>query len=336
MPCFCTVPADTLRNRFIPGIMPIFPVPPALRLAAAIPALEERLDMQIETGMNPVVLPNLDFGGGPMIQMAMTLSMMAGNFTLDDIPQLQAELEQVSNSIVSNVWPRLGWLTQLKLQPLINYAIIARLVIDLEDMGLDPLEMQAPPPTSMVNSFSFALRPPQLKMARLLGGLPPLMQMNEALNLPPLGDPGALSVLQNRLQGLASLTPPSLVIPFPILTKLALALESLMTIEEAFDDAFSPQTLRRIDAMLSVWSGFHIPIPLAALALREKLDLLPPMEDIRLGEQIAGGPGIVPLLQFSPPKLAIAPFMNVLLALQGSMQMALDMEPFDMCSMCSC
>jgi hypothetical protein len=37
---------------------------------------------------------------------------------------------------------------------------------------------------------------------------------------------------------------------------------------------------------------------------------------------------------FSPPKLAIAPFLNVMIALHASLQMALDMEPFDLCGLC--
>ena len=337
MPCFCYVPASVPLNRLNLGLTPMLPTAPlTLRLAAALPALENRLDMQIATGFDAMRLPNIDFGGGPMAQLAMTLSMMVGTFALDDLPMLEFQMQQAAVSVARNVWPRLSWLTQLKIQPLLNYAIIARLVLDLQALGIDPFRTNTFPPPPAIHSFRFALSPPQLQMVRLLAGLPPLMKLTEALNLPPLGETGAVSALQNRLNGLARLTPPKLLIPMPLLTKLAMVLESLATIQEAFGDAFSPSTLGRVDAMLKLWGNIPFLIPLDALALNAKLQALPLMEDIRLGERIAGHSGATLAMPFSPPRLVIAPFMNVIMALHASMQVALDMEPFDMCSMCNC
>ena len=323
-------------NRFKLGLTPVLPPPPQLRLAAALPALENRLDMQIATGFDVMRLPNIVFGGGPLAQIAMTLSMMAGTFTLDDLPMLEFQMQQAAVSVERNVWPRLNNLAQLKIQPLLNYAIIARLVLDLRALGIDPFRTDTFPPPPTFHSFRFALTRPQLQMVRLLAGLPPLMKLTEVLNLPPLGETGAVSALRNRLNGLATLTPPKLIIPMPLLTKLAMVLESLATIQEAFGDAFSPSTLGRIDAMLRLWGRLPFPVPIPALALNEKLQALPLMEDIRLGEQIAGRTAATLATPFSPPRLVIAPFMNVIMALHASLQMAIDMEPFDMCSMCNC
>jgi len=177
-----------------------------------------------------------------------------------------------------------------------------------------------------------------LQMAKIVAGLPTIMQLSETLALPPLGEPGAATALSNRLNAFASLTPPSLVIPMPLLRKLIFALESLATINAAFgDDAFSSATLARIQIMFARWNSFQLPIalPELALALNAKLDLLPTMENIRLGEAIASSPNMF-AVHFSPPKLAIAPFLNVVLALKASLQFAIDMEPFDMCSLCNC
>ncbi len=347
MTCFCTVPADEARNRFNMAAVPVLPPAPlTMKLAVALPAIapDDRLDMQIATGFDPVVLPHMSLFGGPMMQMSMMLSMMSGSFTLDDLPMLEFQMEQAAASITRNVWPRLGWLTTLKIQPLINFAIVARLVLDLRALGLDPFTMSAFPEEiagPRVNSYNFALTRPKLHMAKLMAGLPPLMQLNETLNLPPLGDPGAVSALQNRLQGLAKLTPPHLAISLPMLQKLALALQSLATIEEAFGENLNPSTLGPIRMMLSRWGHFALPIPLPdalmALTLNEKLDLLPAMEDIRLGESVAGSMNTAfAAASFTPPRLAIAPFMNVVMALQGSFQMALEVDPFDMCSLCPC
>ncbi|MEM7742237.1 MAG: hypothetical protein AAF409_00890 [Pseudomonadota bacterium] len=338
MACFCEVPADVARSRLHASI-PILPPPPlALRLTAAIPALlpEGRLDLQIATGFNFTQLPNIVLGGGPLAQLALTISMSMGTFSFDDIPKLEFQMEMAAASVARNVWPRLGWLTQLKLQPLLNFALIARLVIDLQAMGLDPMNMTMSPAAPMVPSTRFALTMPQLAKIQLVMGLPPLMKMTEALNVPPLGDAGAVPGMNNALMPLASLVPPSLVIPLPMLTKLAIVLESLATIEQAFGDAFSPATWQMIDSMMRLWSTFPLPLPIPALALSQKLDLLPTMEDLRLAEQIAGHSNASLGMSFSPPKLQIAQFLNVMVALSASLQVVTDMPAFDQCSMCPC
>ena len=340
MPCFCEIPASAARNRFQVGAIPILPpIPLSLKLAAALPALdpENRLDLQIAATLDPMVMPNLDMGGGGLANIAMMLSLMTGAFAIDDLPQLELQMQQAGESITRNVWPRLGWLTQLKIQPLLAYSIVARLVIDLRDMGLDPFHAMEPPPTPYFDSFSLALTRPQFRMAQLMGGLPQILAMNAAFDLPPLGEQGSVTGLQNRLHGLATLTPPSLIIPMPLLQKLAMVLEALATIEEAFGpDGFSPNTLSRIQAMLRLWASFRMGLPLGALTLANKLAMLPSFEDLKLGESATSSTALAGLASFSPPRLAIAPFLNVALALHGSLQMALDMEPFDMCSLCPC
>lgn len=328
--------------RFNTGITMALPtVPLSMKLIAALPALDpaERLDVQIATGFEQMRLPNIDLGGGPLAQIALTLSLVMGTFKIDDLPQLEFEMQQAADSFSRNIWPRLGWLTTFKIQPLLNLALAARLAIDLRDLGIDPFTVQAGDlPASPVGShnFRFRLTPPQLKMARLLAGLPPLLKMNDALNIPPLGDPAAATAMRNRLAGLASLSPPSIQIPFPMILKLAMVLESLAKIHEAFgDDALSPSKLGRISAMMKLWAAFNIPIPMPALALNAKLQALPPMEDIRLGERIAGSSGATLGASFSPPKLAIMPFLNVMVALHASLKLAIDLEPFDQCGTCN-
>lgn len=343
MPCFCTVPVAALNNHFSPKISLAMPsVPLSLQLAVALPALapEARLDMKIAAGMETMSLPDINFGGGGMAQIAMTLSMMGGTFAINDLPKLEFQMEQAAASFNQNVWPNIRWMTKLPTMQLLNFSIIARLVLDLRSLGIDPFAMAFFPDHNkgMRPSFEFALSRPQLRMARLLGGLPPLMNLTAALNIPPLGNPSAASAMANRLSYFAQLPIPRLVVSMPIMMKLAMTLEALATIQAAFgQDAFAPKSLGRIRMMLARWGGFRIPIPLPALALNAKLAALPTMEDIRLGEQIAGSMSHASLgWNFSPPKLAMMPFMNVMLALNASMVMALEMDPFDMCSMCPC
>lgn len=336
MPCFCTVPADVARMSLAPGVAILPPPPLALRMVAAFPALaaEPRLDIAIAAGM-AMKLPDIALGGGPLMAIGMTLSMAVGSFALDDLPMLEMQMAQAGESFQRNIWPRLGWLTTLKVQPLLNMAIVARLVLDLSAMGLDPFAMGAAPPAPMMHSARFSLSSPKLAMARLLAGLPMLGAMMPALALPPLGETGALPALGNRLNALAGLTPPSLAIPFPVMLKLAMALESLATIRMAFGDV-SPATFQRLDAMLRMWSTFPLPLPLPLLPLAARLAALPPLETIRLGEAMAGRMGAVLATPFTPPKLAILPFLNVMLALQAGLKLAVNLEPFDQCALCPC
>ena len=340
MPCFCHVPASVARNRFSMSLTPILPPPPSLKLALALPALDpaKRADIQIDTGFAPVRLPNIDLGGGPLAQVALALNMAMGTFKIDDLPMLEFQMQQAAKSVHKNIWPRLSFLTTFKIQPLINFAIVARLVLDLRALGIDPMEMKAGdvPIAPGSSNYRFRLSPPKLQMAKLAAGLPNLLKLDQTLNIPPLGDPEHVTQMRNKLNGLASLSPPTLQIPFKMLLKLALVLESLAKIQEAFgDDPFSPATRGRINAMLRFFARLNIPIPMPALALKAKLELLPPMEDIKLGERMAGSSGLSTLSRFSPPKLAISPFLNVMLALHAALNLALDMETWDQCADCN-
>lgn len=349
MPCFCEVPAAAARSTFDVGMIPVFPsVPLSLKLAGAIARIdpEDRLDMRIEAGFSTMTMPNIQLPGiGAAIQLAMALNLAVGNFQLDELPMMEMQMQQAAASIETNVWPKLGYLTTFKMQPLIQYAIVARQVLDLQEFGIDPIEMTTEPSVPVSHSFDLALTPPQFQMAQIMGGLPALALMNESLSLPPLGSPDSFEAMSAVFAGLSQLTPPNLVIPMPTLTKLALAMNSLAVIKEAFgDEPFSPVTMGRVEMMLQNWSRFGIPIPLEAMRLDAMLQTLPPMEDIQLGAEMASDSGgsmsfARPTFNFSPPKLSIAPFLNVVLALQGSLQMTLDpleMEAFDMCSMCPC
>ncbi|MEM7059644.1 MAG: hypothetical protein AAF557_18825 [Pseudomonadota bacterium] len=339
MSCFCYVPASLLRNRFSMGLTPVLPAPPSLKLAVALPALDpaERADVQIDAGFEPVRLPNIDLGGGPLAQMALSLNMAMGTFKIDDLPMLEFQMDQAAKTFHKNIWPRLGFLTSFKIQPLLNFALVARLVLDLRALGIDPMEMKAGdiPMASGSSNYRFRLSPPKLAMAKLAAGLPNLLKLDETLNIPPLGDPEHVTQMRNRLNALSTLSPPTLQIPFKMILKLAMVLEALAKIQEAFgDDPFSPASRGRINAMLRFFARLNIPIPMPALALKAKLEVLPPMEDIKLGERMAGSSGLSTLSRFSPPKLAISPFLNVMLALHAAFNITLDVDPES--GTCSC
>lgn len=341
MACFCHMAAESVRQRFTPSaVMALPPTPLQMRMAAAIPNLgpADRPDLEMRAAVAPIAAPSVNLGGGPLAQMAVTLGMAAGNFSLDDVPALEAELEQAAQSFQRNVWPRLAPLASLKMQPLLNYAIAARLCLDLSAMGLDPMTATAGdiPPPPATSDTRFALTPPQLAKARLLAGLPPVAKLSETLNTPPLGDTGAMQALNNRLANLSRVSPPSMAVPLPMVLKLAMVLESLAKIEEAFgDDPLSPSTMGRVDAMMKTWATFPVPMPVSSLALNEKLAALPPLEAVKLGEHVAGQSWATGMAAYAPPKLAIAPFLNAMLALNATLHATAAFPPLGPCGACN-
>jgi hypothetical protein len=296
--------------------------------------------------MDNVIMPNFEAFGGNMgmINISATLAMVAGSFTIDSLPQFAFEMEQAAESFNHNVWPQLDFLPTFKMQPLLNFSMVARLVIDLEALGIDPFDIQAFPNGAPFHpgfhDFPFNLTRPKLVMAQFFAGLPNLLTLSETLDLPPIGDSGAMDALHNKLQGLAQLTPPKLIVPLPTIPKMAMVLEALATIKLAFgDDSFSPANLGRIDSMLRLWNSFPIPIPWPALALKAKLDFLPEIEDVRMGIKIASSSDfnrLMPLLAMSRPKLAFAPMITAVMALSASLEMMVELPAFDMCGACNC
>ncbi|MEM7670502.1 MAG: hypothetical protein AAF317_15430 [Pseudomonadota bacterium] len=341
MPCFCTVPADVARMRFsMPIGLALPPLPLQMKLMAALPALDpmERADIQMAMHFDNLVLPKIDMGGGPLASLALTLNMVMGTFKIDDLPMLEMQMEQAAQSFERNIWPRLSFLSTFKIQPLLDMAICARLVLDLTDMGLDPFNISpsdVPMNSSAQHNFRFGMTPPKLKMMKLMLGLPPLFKVAEALNVPPLGEPESAQLWNNRVMGLAKLSPPTLQIPFPLILKLAMVLESLAKIHEAFGpDALHPSYRSQILAMFKLFMKLNIPIPMPALALKPKIDLLPAMEEIKLAERYASKP-LDLRSNFKAPRLSIGPFLNVMLALHMALNVALDMETWDQCATCN-
>ena len=364
MPCFCESSVTEMQKSLYMGVLPILPPPPlSMALGVALPSLtpENRLDMQIAAGFDPSVLPPLYFGekpifgmalnrsglpplnlgSMPMLLLAQTLSMLSETFTLDDLPTLEMEMAEAAQSIESNVWPQLGRLTSFRMEPLLNFANIAQLTLDLQSLGIDPFAVDSFPsyPQASFPHFDFALTAPQVSMARIVAGIPNIMSLDETLSLPPLSEPGSLELMYGYMSDLAAVTPPNLAIQFPELQKLALVIQSLDTIEEAFGpEAFGPWMLDRIETMLAVWNGFSMPLPpLEPLALNAKLESLPSLEAIELGQEAAQEAAMAMVTldaSFSPPELAITPFLNLTQALSGSFQKVLEIAPFDMCSHC--
>ncbi|WP_299963748.1 hypothetical protein [uncultured Roseobacter sp.] len=341
MVCFCKTPAATIPSRISPSFSMALPqVPLQMQLALAFPAItpENRLDMALSAYLGNLNLPTLSLPSGGLFQIAPQLALIAGTFPLMDLPALELSLQQMGDTLVTNVWPLTGWLASLKLGPLLNFALAARLVLDLRALGIDAFAMDYTMPAVQYpgHHFRMSLPRPQLHMARILMGLPSLFSLTETFQLPTLGENGSFPGMMSALQGLAGIKPPKLGISLPQLSKLALVLNALATIKLAFGDiGLSGAGLAPIRAMMRFWGALPFPMPpMPALALHADLDALPSLDSVQLGASMATPAMFAPIMGFSMPQIGFLPVANLMLGLGASLQIVLDMEPLDACSLC--
>ncbi len=268
MACFCDLSAQRLPNyagmrfNFTP---PTIPLQMKLGLMLGLQGDSLRLDAGISAWMGSVALPSLSFNPGALLQLQLAMGM----FDLLDLPKLQAQLALAANSITHNIWPRLSFLLSLNLTPILQLALIARLQLALAKLNLD-LTAGYPggPNAHMIRIRPFQLRPPQITMGKLLLGLPFALQLQAQL-----GGPARAS---SHFSAMARLSPPKfgLGISIPLLLKLAMILEAIMTIRLAFGiDALSSDGLSRIAAMLKLYLALPLPSPMPDLSLDLMLDL---------------------------------------------------------------
>jgi hypothetical protein len=339
MSCFCDTTATLAQHsvarmslRFTPPVIPI-----QMKIVAALGLAMDpnRVDIRIAAAIQNIQTPPIMIGGR-LASIAASLQLAGGVFKIDDIPMLDFQMKQAAASFMTNVWPRLAPLSLRSLLPIINLALIARLVLQMKALGIDPLNLATAPAPNSVPPSSFAMRltPPQLKLAKILIGLPPLITLAQTLKI-PLGEQTSASMARNHLMALAKLQPPTLPIAMPRLLRLASLFESLGTIQEAFGpDAMTPVGLTRISAMLKPFLRLALPIPLPALKLAEALALLPPLDAVKIGAENMNAPAWAKM-SFTPPRLAIAPFLNVMVALNLSLNKLLGIPVLDACAACN-
>lgn len=343
MACFCNQPVEALPSLIPPSFGMMLPqVPLQMQLAVALPAIapENRLDVQLQAFMAPLSLPSLSLNAGSMglFNIAPVLSLIGGVLPLGDIPALELALDQMGGSLRHNVLPLTSWLASLKMAPLLNFALAARMVLDLRALGIEPFDMSFTMPAAQYagHHFDLSLPRPQITMGRLLMGLPSLFTLTDMFSLPPLGEDGSFPGLLSAMHGLAGIKPPSIGISFPMLSKLALALNSLATIQAAFGDVgLSGMGLPRIRAMLNYWGGLPLPMPpMPAIALSQELAALPSLPSVEAGAAMATPSIFAPMMGFSMPQLGFLPATSLMVGLSASLELMLGDDVLDACSLC--
>lgn len=306
MVCFCHVPlaasagmTANLSLAFSPPTVPL-----QLRAALALGlGSTPRLDMGIAAYFASIRLPSVALNGGLMAQLKLALPA----FDLFDLPRLQAQLALAAASFNGTVLPKLGFLLRIRLAPLINLAAIARLSLALPAVGLSFGSAGIPPLPPRLN-LRFALTPPLVKLGHMLVGIPVAFKLAETFGSGRAGFTG----LHAHLSAMARIAPPT--INLALMLRLALVLDCIATIRAAFGiNALTPSGLASIAASLRAWLALPLPNPMPNLMLAPKIDLLPPLPDIKLGAAMAGSSFTLAL-----PHIPLMASLSAVLALQAN------------------
>ena len=333
MVCFCSkplpvVPANAAKMKLDFSIPKI---PLGLQVAAALPLLDEgaqRIDMTLNAALGNMILPRFSPAAGPMIGLAAQLNIAGGLFTLDDLPTLQMQMRQAAFTINSHVIPNTQMLLNVRMPPLLQLALIAKLKLSIDPIVFSAMMNGQGQTAQHSIRTGMALTPPKISMLQMVAGIPPLLGLAEKLNI-PVGDPGGASMMAAKLQGMASLTPPTLSIAWPKLLRLAIMLDAIGTIQAAFgENALTPVGLRGIAATLNTLMRVPLPNPMPDLGLAAQLADLPKLESVRYG---AAGVKNAMGLAVRPPRIGIVPFLNLVMALRLSLNDLLGLDPINYC-----
>lgn len=343
--CYCNIPAHsmaTLRASACFAIKPpVIPIKLTAMAAMIIGFNPEREDIKLGQFVANMTLPRVQMPSAPLMQISAILALAPGVFTLDDLPKLEVELAVAANSLNSHVTPGLRAALMINLAPLMQLALAARLMLTLQAAGLDPLDLNFPAKAGeMAGKMGriippkFALIKPVLPPLAALAALPQLLKVAEAMKI-PIGDPMGGRMMATRLNLIAKLTPPKLALSISAMLKIGAIVSAIEAIVAAFGpDAMSAAGQSRISFMMSAVAKLNMAIPLPPIDIGQ-LDLLPKLENVVLGEQIAGSSAMnMGLTGLKPPKLAIAPMLAATIALKASLGSLLKVPPLTLCSNC--
>jgi len=313
---------------------------------AAQASAAAKLDAKLALGLVDTAnaLPNIQaaFGGGGLMQLAATLKVVAGTYNLMDPIKLSEQLAVSAGSVASMPPATFAAVAKLDMVAIGKITAAARLVVQLKLDGLDPLKAdfseKVAAKAHAAASFASAqaaLTPPMRMKLQLAASLPALIKACETLEV-PLGDPAAVaSTFQAKLAALVRVVPPTFPVSLKLVLKAAAVVEAMAAISAAFGPAaLSPATANTFMASLSATLN-------AAAAANINVKLVPPpipipaMEDIKLGEKIAGSSFMrLNATGLTPPKINVLPPILAMIALKATLGLATGMKPMNLCTMC--
>lgn len=295
-----------------------------------------------------------------LLTMSAQMSSLAALFPLHDINALIAELQQMLASLRAHVLPIMAGAAALPKLAMANMVMAARMTLSMRLKGLCPMSLSGldhsfaaannlAPPTATFNAAvnasarmggagmpGFGLPLPQLGMAMSLAAVALLASLPASLGLPAVGSTDFAGAAMAALARLASI--PALPLDLGDLMSQLARLSDLAAIQQAFGmDAMTSAGVSRVQAMLNFMGGLRLPsLPAAVLALQPKLDMLPTMEAVQTGAQVArlNVSTVSSAMRLSPMRPPILSALMALNALKAVLADALGVPAMSGCAAC--
>ena len=331
-----------------------------LAMGSMLPSMDAK--MWLHSRMS-AAMPGMPFYGMPrLMSMTAQMSALGTSFPMTDPRALLADLKQTLRSMSMQLMPFITSAQAMPSLQLSNMVMAARMTLSLRAGGLCPMALSGVDmsfsnseglgnPRATLNAaissathFSaqpipaFGLPFPKLNLAMYLASLAPLANAPATLGLPHVSAPNFAAMAMNLLSGLATI--PALPLDLNKLIADLTRLSDLSAIQQAFgSDAMSSAGISRVQNMLNFMGRLRLPgLPIAALSLAPKLDILPSMDAVRTGAEVvrSGAGTFAASMRFNPSLPVILPFLSLLDALKQVLADALGTTAGAACPACKC
>ena len=332
-----------------------------LGMGSAESVAASRVDLKMGMMMSglqgqPWALPGIP----SLMTMTAQMSSLAAVFPLGDINALIAQLQQMLASLRSFVFPLMSAAAALPKLTMANMVLAARMTLSMRAKGLCPMSLSGldhsfaashnlASPTATLNASinasarmgagafpRFGMSMPQVNMALSMAALAPLASLPASLGLPAVGSTDFVGAAMSALAGLVSF--PTLPLDLSALMSQLASLSDLAAIQQAFGmDAMTSAGVSRVQAMLNFMGTLRLPsLPSLALSLQPKLDMLPTMEAVQTGAQVARlhAPTFSMAMGMTPIRPPVLSALTALNALKAVLADALGVAPGSCCAAC--
>ncbi|MEX0309314.1 MAG: hypothetical protein AB3N17_03620 [Tateyamaria sp.] len=329
-----------------------------LGMGNMLPSMDAKAWMHAQMS---AAMPGMPFYGMPkLMSMTAQMSAVGASFPMTDSRALLADLKRTLRSMAMQLMPFISSAQAMPALQLSNMVLAARMTLSLRASGLCPMALSGVdmsfsnseglgnPRTTLNTAISsamsmhapsipgFGLPFPKLSLAMYLASLAPLATAPTTLGLPHVSNPNFAAMAMSMLSGLASIP----ALPFDLNSLLSdlSRLSDLSAIQQAFGpDAMSSAGILRVQNMLNFMGRLRLPsLPAFALSLAPKLDMLPSLDAVRTGAEVArsGAGTFAASMRFNPSLPVILPFLTLLDALKKLLADTLGTMPTAACPLC--
>lgn len=335
MACCCHIDTNFMASLSASAQVQVEPPKVPVNLSALVALCLAQDSARADQRLLPLLptLPTAEFKIDPKLAQISAL-LALGPFDFSDPIRLNAQMNAMAGSLNTYITPSLKASLKVDVSALMKLAAVANAMLTIKAAGLDPFSAHFSNAVNTLASRPLPLilpPPPSLPNLKVLAALPDILKMTEVLKV-PLSDPAAASIISAKLSAIASITPPTLSVKISALLTLAAVANAVAMVTAAFGaSAFGPSGASRISFALKAVAGLP---PLPAIDLSD-VDLLPPMDSVVLGSQIAGkGFMTAAITGLKPPSIKASAFISASVAMQAALSGAVNVPPLSFCTNC--